>query len=61
MSGYSRVGPRLPRVLSFRRWGWEANEEVTGIDLADVDADSDDEAFSRDWENSPSKKGKVFG
>jgi hypothetical protein len=39
----------------------EFDEGVTGVDLGDVDMDSDeDEGFNRDWDNSPSKKGRAF-
>jgi hypothetical protein len=39
----------------------EFDEGVTGVDLGDVDVDSDeDERFNRDWDNSPSKKGRAF-
>jgi hypothetical protein len=71
---YERIFKSRPKIATspvFSPVGMRGEEEegdfdfdegVTGIDLADVDADSDEEneGFSRDWENSPSKKGRLF-
>ncbi|KAF2475832.1 uncharacterized protein BDR25DRAFT_331561 [Lindgomyces ingoldianus] len=32
------------------------DEGVTGVDLADVDADEDEDGFTQTWENSPSRR-----
>ncbi|KAF2019436.1 hypothetical protein BU24DRAFT_439572 [Aaosphaeria arxii CBS 175.79] len=48
----------------------EFDEGVTGVDLADVDRDSDEDGFTQAWDNSPLRKagvgamrrqGKLFG
>lgn len=67
---YDRVFKSRPRVATSPTWGTPGDgqtgesgeteegfdEGVTGLDLADVDADEDEEGFTQVWENSPLRR-----
>ena len=69
---YDRVFKSRPRVATSPAFGTpkeegledeEFDEGVTGVDLADVDADEDEEGFTQAWENSPLRRagrGRMF-
>ncbi|KAJ4291888.1 hypothetical protein N0V90_009785 [Kalmusia sp. IMI 367209] len=68
---YDRVFKSRPRIATSPVFGTPGDggeedafdEGVTGVDLADVDNDEDEDGFEHPWENSPLKerKGRMFG